>query len=578
MMPPTAPAPRSLTSSPAVPGPPSLEALLGDPYDPRNPTGHDAFGVADDRGEPLGAGEAVLDSWSANAEYVPTALGGRLDGVDELVRRLRPVFRRDAGLGLGHGLTTLMAALNVWAAGDEDQRAHTAKLLLTGERISVAYHELAHGNDLTRNALRAVPGPGGYLLNGRKQVINNAGRARAAVVFARTAATDGPPGGRDHSLLLLDELDALPAGRFSRLPRFRTSGLAGCRLGGLAFDDCPVPAAALLGETGAGSAVALRSFQVSRAVTAGAGTSMLEGALFAVLRFAGERVLYGRPVTALPHARSLLAGAYADLHIAQAFARSAARALHLYPGAAGRYAAAAKYLVPLLVEDALGDLAVLLGARSYLREGPYAVVGRHLRDIAGLSIGHAGGMACRLTVLPELPGLDPETEPAGHLLFGSGPLPALDLGALRLRGTRADPLLASLPDEIAALPGDGAPHRPGSGLLAELGALRSAAAALPPGERGVTAGHRALRLADRYAWLLAAASCLGVYRHGPGRDAPDGMLGALLQRIGQRSGRLPATPATAQSDEVLLADLQSRAAAGTSFDLDPDHVSRQLVR
>ncbi|MEU6644633.1 acyl-CoA dehydrogenase [Saccharomonospora sp. NPDC046836] len=539
---------------------PTLETLLGDPYDETNPTGHAAVLAADDAGEPLAAGEAVLDGWSVNAEYVPVALGGRLADVPTLIRRLRPVFRRDAGLGLGHGLTTLMAALNVWTAGTPEQCRRVAGLLLAGERISVAYHELAHGNDLARNALRAEPTSAGFLLHGTKQVINNAGRARAAVIFARTADPAAPPGGRDHSLLLLDDLDAVAG--LTRLPRLRTSGLAGCRLAGLGFDGAAVPAGALVGEPGTGGSTALRSFQVSRCVTAGVGTALLEAALFGVYRFAAGRILYGRPVTALPHARYLLAGAFADLHIAQAFTHAAARSLHLCPAAAGRYAAAAKFLVPRLVEDALGDLAVVLGARSYLRTGPYAFVGKHLRDIAGLSIGHAGGVSCQLALLPDLPGLVLD-EPAAPELFGTSPLPPLDFTALRMRASRPDPLLAALAPALDAVGGELA-----AGVRVELAELRAAAGALPVAERGVTAGHRSLALTERYAWLLATSACL----NSPHAGDPL-WTDAVLERIGLRSGRL-GEPRTTTAAEAAFAVLTDRAERGRSFDLDPEPVVR----
>jgi alkylation response protein AidB-like acyl-CoA dehydrogenase len=562
------------TSAPTAPAenpsaPPSLEPLLGDPFDATNPTGHDAVLAADDRGQPLAAGEAVLDRWGANAEYVPVALGGRLGGVDELVRRLRPVFRRDAGLGLGHGLTSLMAALPVWAAGDDRQRERLTTLLLGGERVCVAFHELAHGNDLSGNELRARTAPPGLRLDGTKQVINNTGQAAAALVFART----GTRTGREHSLLLLDDLRTLPARSFTRLPRFRTAGLAGCQLGGLHFTDCPVPESAVVGRPGDGVAVALRAFQVSRCVTAGVGTALLEASLFAVLHFATHRRLYGRTVADIPHARSLLAGAFTDLQVAQALAHGAARSLHLHPEVAGRYAAAAKYLVPRFVEDALGDLAVVLGARSYLREGPYAVVGKHLRDIAGLSIGHAGGLSCQLTLLPELAGLDPTHAPAHEAVFTDTPLPALDLAALRLRGGRADPLLATLTsrlDELGPL---------GDTTRAELAAFRAAAAVLPPAERGITASPRTLQLTDRYAWLLAAACCVGVHDAAARTGAPPGApewLHRALYRIAHRSRR-PAVPAAPHADDAVLAELTARAAAETSLDLHPEPVTRPAL-
>src|SRR5215475_7909795 len=78
---------------------PGLEALFGDPYQTDNPLGHVAISAAGRR--PSAAGEHLLGRWEANAELVPRDFGGRFDSVGALVRRLRPVFRRDCALGIG---------------------------------------------------------------------------------------------------------------------------------------------------------------------------------------------------------------------------------------------------------------------------------------------------------------------------------------------------------------------------------------------------------------------------------------------------------------------------------------------
>jgi alkylation response protein AidB-like acyl-CoA dehydrogenase len=558
----------------------TLEQRLGDPFDTANPAGYAAVLAADDAGCVPAHAMAVLDGWGAGAEFVPVSLGGRFGSVDGLVRRLRPVFRRDAGLGLGYGLTSLMAALPVYAAGSATQRDRVARLLLDGRPVAVAYHELEHGNDISANALAARPAAdGGWLVTGEKHVVNNARRAPAALVLARTAAGDRPE--QAHTLLFLDDLDGLPAERFGRLPRFRTSGLAGCHLAGLRFADCPVPADAAVGRVGMGVPVTLAAFQVSRCVTAGVATSPLEAALDAVLRFARERRLYGRAVADLPHARSLLAGAYADLHLAQATASTAARALHLHPEGGARYAAAAKYLVPIIVESALTDLAVVLGARSYLREGDYAIVGKHLRDAPGVSIGHAGGVSCALTVLGQLPGLRPAPAGASAATFTGTPLPELDLSRLRMMGSRADPMLATVLDVATA---EAATDRHDAGtrdrlrwLAAAAAAIGGDAAALPPAGRGVGADRRALDLADRYARLLAAAACLGRYAAAaPGDEAGSReWLAAVLRRLAPRRGR-SVRPGPAADETALLERAAARTALGLSLDLEPDPVSRPV--
>jgi alkylation response protein AidB-like acyl-CoA dehydrogenase len=555
-----------------------LESVFGDPFDHANPVGHDAVLAADERSEPLVAGEQALDAWQANAEFVPAELGGRLTTVDALVRRLRPVFRRDAALGLGYGVTSLMAALNVWSGGTDAQRKQLADTLLDGQRVCVAYHELAHGNDVTANEMRAVRRGMSLVLDGRKEVINNAGRADHAVVFART---DERAGGRSHSLLLVD-LSELPADRWRRLPRYRTMGLRGCHLGGLEFHGCPAPESALVGDVGAGADIALRSFQVSRCVTAGLGVGVLDAALFTVLRFARGRRLYGRTVAQIPHARSTLAGAFTDLLIADSLSTVAARSIHLLPANGAVYAAATKYLVPLLLEQAMDELAVILGARFYLREGDQAIFGKHFRDLPALSIGHAGGVSCQLTMLPQLPqlarSLDRAAQAPTALFDDSAELPKLALDALRLRSGPTDPVLAGLPDLLTALRRADRTEDTAAlaaELLAELAELRYDIAATTPHDLGVLAPPAALALTERYATLLAAAACLGTWRHRR-RSGDTAWIRLALHRLLARS-RPGVLVQPAELDEALFTELTERAAHGQDFCLDAGRVHRQLV-
>lgn len=199
---------------------------FGDPADPANPVGRVTLLAADEQGEPSAAGEWLLDDYGLGAEFVPVELGGRFTQLDDLVRVAREVFRHDVGLGLGYGITSFMASVNVWAAGTPQQRKQLAGLLLDGGKVSVGYHELAHGNDFLRNEFSADRTPGGYRLNGTKQVINNADRAGAWVLFART---DPAPGARSHSVLLTGPEDCAD-GEVTFLPAFRQTAYAAADL------------------------------------------------------------------------------------------------------------------------------------------------------------------------------------------------------------------------------------------------------------------------------------------------------------------------------------------------------------
>ncbi|MGW6933618.1 acyl-CoA dehydrogenase [Lentzea sp. NPDC054927] len=538
-----------------------LEHLLGNPDDPDNPLGHRAFLDADERGELLPAGVALLENTGFGAEFVPKSLGGRLTQADELALALRPVFRRDAALGLGHGAINLIASVPVWTSGSAAQQKWLAEVLLRGGQSAGAYTELATGHDLVRSALRAEQTGHGLVLNGRKEVINNISAAHAATVLARTSAE---PGSRSHSLLLVD-MAALPREHVRFLPRYRTSGMRAIRLGGVEFHDCPLPESTVLGDPGGALETVLRAFQVTKATLTSAVVGALDTQLRTVTRFALERKLYGRRVADLPHARTTLANAFADLLVADCLSTVACRALHLLPRQTSVYTAAAKFLVPELTQDLLNDLSVVLGARSFLREGPYAIFQKHLRDLPLASLAHSGATVCQATIIPQLPRLARrgwlDAEPAPAALFRLGEaLPELDFTGLEILAGPEDPLLATLPAYLSDVDEELAGF-----LVEQLHLLHADCLALSPRNRTPLAEPVAFDVARRYALLLAAAACLGVHRHHPGGTD---WLPAALGRIATRLGHEPAEPPAG-----LFAELLARQESGTAFDLTGRHLS-----
>jgi alkylation response protein AidB-like acyl-CoA dehydrogenase len=549
-----------------------LEILLGDPYAPANPLGTAAVLAADERGELLSEGERALAAYGLGAEFVPAELGGRFERADRFALLMRAIFRRDCALGIGHGVTSFIAGLPIWADGSAEQQRRAAELLCGGGRIVAAYTELDHGSDFTRISLAARPAPGGYLLDGGKQLVNNIGRAEAAVVFART---DERPGSRSHSHLLVD-LDALPAGHVDRSARHPTSGVRGCLLGGARFDSCPVPADALLGEEGGAMETVLKVFQVTRCVLPGMVVGVGDSQLRTVLGFTGERRLYAAPVSALPLPRSVLTDAFVDLLICDALSVVAARTLHLWPAEASVRSAAVKYLVPKLLQENSYRLGVVLGARSYVREGPHAAFQKAARDLPVVALAHASGAVCLANIVPQLPRLAERAwlpaldstaaqPPDDETLFRlHDPLPPLDFHRLELTTRGADGLAARLPAFALEL-GRQAASRPEltelAGLAGEfsdaLADLARRSAALPPLERTPVAGRRSFLLAEHYVLLLAAAACLGVWRAA---EPSDGFLAdplwvtaalrRLAGRLGPRGGPLPQATVRALFDEL----------------------------
>ncbi|MFG3255692.1 acyl-CoA dehydrogenase family protein [Streptomyces sp. NPDC048172] len=553
-----------------------LEKVLGDPADPLGDVSYARVLEADEEGEMLTPGERLLDDVVLNSDFVPRAHGGRLERIDNLVRVMRQVFRRDVALGLGYGVTSFMAGVNLWTCGTAEQRERLARLLLDGGKVSVAYHELAHGNDFVRNEFEATPTGDGFRLNGTKQVINNADRAAAWVLFSRTS---DKPGSRSHSVMFA-ERGGLDAASYRVLPRYDAVGVRGCHLSGLHFEDCALPSDALVGELGQGVELALRAFQITRTAVPGMALGATDTSLRTVVRFALGRQLYRRSVMEIPHAKATLSGAFLDLLVCDSLSLAGSRAVHLLPDETSVYAAAVKYLVPRMLSDAMNELSIVLGARFYVREGEFGIFQKHVRDLPVLSLGHAGSAACQATIIPQLPRLARRAwftgDPAPDALFRPREdLPEVSFDGLTLASGR-DGLSASLVAAVDELPSGTPVERAAHGIalkmMDELRQVQEEALALAPEDRTALARPASFALADRYAVLLAAASAIGVWRQAAAAPADDpfladpAWLAAALHRLSRRLGhRPPDLPAEAEPrvHEEVLRRFQENA----SYDL-----------
>lgn len=555
-----------------------LERMFGDAADPANPVGRDALLAADEAGELSDAGVELLDRFGLNAHFVPTALGGRFDSLERLIDVMRAVYRRDPCLGLGYGASSFMAGVNVWLAGDGTQREWLAARLLAGRPVSCAYHELDHGNDLSRVGLTALPGADRRLrLNGRKDVVANLRRAPTMVLFART---DAAQGGRSHSQLLLD-VEALPPGAIRHRERYPTSGMRGVQLGGVEFDDCPVPEEGIVGRRGLGVETALRSFQLTRIALPGMTIGLLDTALRTALRGARERRLYGGAAADLPLSRTVLAEAFADLLMADMFTTVAARSVHTATAHASVYAAAAKALVPKVLMQAVYRLSELLGSQFYLRRGRQAFFQKVLRDVQPSAFGHASRVSCQATMLPQLPltarrGWTAEGAAEGarelppSTFIPGAPLPDLDFETLAVTGSGRDPLARSLAAG-AARASDGDQTRAAAGRWCdELDRLSEAARTLRPDLLGHSAPPSAFRLTTRWTGVLAASACLNLWWHSssdggtPHHDATAVLAALHRLEVHMEHHR---RPLPADLVDPLYSELVRRLEAGLTFDI-----------
>jgi butyryl-CoA dehydrogenase len=164
------------------------------------------------------------------------------------------------------------------------------------------------------------------------------------------------------------------------------------------FEDCRLPANYLLAEEGKGAEVLEEILEKIRLMTGALAVGAGEGALEAAVRYAGERVQFGKPIKAFQAVKMRLADMATELE--------AARRLVHYgawrddQGLASRKEAA---MAKLFASEA--GLRVCDGASRVLASYGYAEeypVERHLRDVRFTLIGGGTSEILKLIIAKEI--------------------------------------------------------------------------------------------------------------------------------------------------------------------------------
>ncbi|MEU8701301.1 acyl-CoA dehydrogenase [Streptomyces sp. NPDC048680] len=353
-----------------------LERHLGDPHDPSGPMPFSRVLELDERQEYPHEFVNTVACWGLYDWMVPAAHGGKAVNVEDGFNLYRLVARRDPTSATAMVLASI-SYMPVWVGGTPRQRQHFADVIRGGGKLAWGLSERNHGSDILANETTARRTEGGWLLNGEKWTIGNATVADAVMVFARTSEKGGPGG---YSIFAVEKA-GLAAGQLEHLPDEPLHGLRGLDMSGVRLRDCFVPDSALIGGRGKGLEVSLKSGQLVRIAISGIAMSCVDTALRTTLDFAVERKIFGGPVSEIPYSQRQLVESYADLLIADALTLGAVRSLQLSPDQASVWSSVVKYFIPTFLAQSIDRLAVVLGARHYLRSHPrHGIFQKVMRD------------------------------------------------------------------------------------------------------------------------------------------------------------------------------------------------------
>lgn len=225
-----------------------------------------------------------------------------------------PAFRSLAGTNIGIGSQAIVLA------GTDEQRARYLPSLASGELIgSFALTEPDAGSDAMALRLSAERDGDHYVLNGTKRYITNAPIAGLFSVMARTA-----PERRANSISCF-LVEAGTPGLIIGKPD-KKMGQAGALTSDVVFDNCRVPASALLGgEEGNGFRTSMRVLDKGRLHISALCVGIADRLLRDAVKYATERKQFGQPIAEFQLIQAMIADSQAELYAARCMVLDAAR-------------------------------------------------------------------------------------------------------------------------------------------------------------------------------------------------------------------------------------------------------------
>ncbi len=216
---------------------------------------------------------------------IPTEYGG--GGADAVTSALIAEELSWGCAGLAATIeATMFPVRPLLESGTDTQRDRYLPLLAReeGTLAAIAFTEAHAGTDLASIRCDAKLDRDAYVLNGEKVYVTNGGIADVTIVFAKldSAITAFVVERGDPGVL--------------RGRKERKLGLRASYTGSVIFEDARIPRERLLGEEGAGFAVAMDFFTVSRPQVAAGAVGVARAAFEHATEYARQRKAFGRPL------------------------------------------------------------------------------------------------------------------------------------------------------------------------------------------------------------------------------------------------------------------------------------------
>jgi acyl-CoA dehydrogenase len=306
---------------------------------------------------------------------MPTEYGGSGMGITEATVMMTAIARSGAGLsGASSVHMNIFGLQPVVVFGSDAQKRRMLPPLIAGkDKACFAVTEPNTGLNTTKLKTRAERRGDHYILSGQKVWISTAQVANKMLILARTTPAEDCPKPTFGLSLFYTDLDR----QFVEVREIEKMGRKAVDSNQLFIDGLKVPVEDRIGEEGRGFEYILHGMNPERILIAGEAIGLGRAALARAVSYAGERIVFDRPIGQNQSIQHPLAQSWMELEGAEMMAmRAAWKYDHGLP--CGADANAAKYMGAEAGFNACQRAMTTLGGFGYAKE--YHVE-RYLREM-----------------------------------------------------------------------------------------------------------------------------------------------------------------------------------------------------
>lgn len=302
---------------------------------------------------------------------VPAAYGGSEAGAVAFALTIEELGYACASTAVTMSVTNMVAEV-VNAVASEDQKQAALPRLADGTYAAGAFclTEAGAGSDPSAMKLRARRDGDSYVLDGEKIYISSAEYAGVFVVWAVTDPQAAR--GKGISLFLVPaDTPGLVVGKAER-----KLGQHGSATNTVTFENCRIPASALMGRENDGFRVAVGELAGGRIGIAALSLGIARAAMDKAKAYARERRQFGKPIAEFQGLQWMIADRETDLEAARLLILNAAATKDRGEPYA-KQASMAKLFASEAAHRATDTAVQIFGGAGYIAD---AGVERHLRD------------------------------------------------------------------------------------------------------------------------------------------------------------------------------------------------------